>query len=111
MSIVDITRKPWGQTFTFTNSDRFKGSIVSVLKGRRTSLHYHKQKDETIMVVKGKISITLDGEIRIGTVGCVVSIGHGCIHRIEALKYSEFIEVSSGEKGDKIRVEDDYKRV
>ena len=47
--------KPWGNELIWAITDRYVGKILHIKKGHSLSLQYHNQKDETVMVLSGKM--------------------------------------------------------
>jgi mannose-6-phosphate isomerase len=108
--------KPWGEEIIFTpkNLER-AGKIIFVKAGKKLSLQYHEQKEETLCLFSGSAVIWLEndkGEL----LKIPMQIGFGYTnkppqkHRIEAIEDSYIIEVSSPEKGTTFRIEDDFTR-
>jgi mannose-6-phosphate isomerase-like protein (cupin superfamily) len=107
--------KPWGHELIWVQTDRYVGKIIVIESGHRLSLQYHEQKDESILVIAGRLRLHLeddDGVIRTVELGPGEHrrIAVGRRHRFEALERTELIEVSSPETWDVVRVEDDYGR-
>jgi len=46
--------KGWGSEFIFTTNDLYCGKILSFKKDGKFSMHFHKEKDETWLVLSGK---------------------------------------------------------
>jgi len=46
--------KGWGSEFIFTTNDKYCGKLLSFKKDSRFSMHFHKEKDETWLVLSGK---------------------------------------------------------
>jgi mannose-6-phosphate isomerase-like protein (cupin superfamily) len=107
--------KPWGHELIWAHTDRYVGKILVIETGKRLSLQRHAIKDETILVMSGRLRLTLEGddgaveqeELGPGDHRRVVT---GRIHRYEAIERCELIEVSTPELDDVIRLEDDYGR-
>ena len=107
--------KPWGHEEIWAESARYVGKLLSIRKGHRLSLQFHREKDETIRVSSGQLRLTLEtdsGELAITDLGPGESrhIEPGRRHRFEALEDCELIEVSTPELDDVVRIEDDYGR-
>lgn len=107
--------KPWGFELIFAHTDKYAGKVIFVKKGRRLSLQYHQNKDESIYVYEGKILIQLegaDGQTVSNTLkkGDCIRIQPLTRHRIEAINDTFFFEVSTPELDDVQRLEDDYGR-
>ena len=53
---MKIVTKPWGSEMWFAQvPGKYLGKVLSVNAGFRTSLHYHKTKEETMLVVSGEL--------------------------------------------------------
>ena len=109
------TEKPWGYELLFGHTDRYVGKILFVRKGQRLSLQYHRIKDETIFVQRGKVKFDFgkaDGAMITGVLsdGDSIRVEPFSRHRIEALEDSTLLEVSTPELDDVERLSDDYGR-
>lgn len=107
--------KPWGHELIWAHTDRYVGKILVIETGRRLSLQRHEIKDESILVMSGRLRLTLEGDD--GVVrkeelgpGDHRRVRTGRIHRYEAIERCELIEVSTPELDDVIRLEDDFGR-
>jgi len=107
--------KPWGHERIWAETDRYIGKILVIETGRRLSLQYHERKLESILVVSGRLRLTLegeDGEARTEELGPgdarLIRVGRA--HRYEAIERAEVFEVSSPEIDDVVRVQDDFGR-
>lgn len=109
-----ITRveKPWGHELWFAeDSKRFVGKILTIEKGRRLSLQFHKLKHETIYVLRGKLQLQLGGREGVLEEGRSAIIPPNTIHRFQApFGRVILIEVSTPEVWDVVRLADDYGR-
>ena len=108
-------QKPWGHELIWAETDRYVGKLITIEAGRRLSLQYHEQKDESILVLSGRMRLHLEGDdgvIRTSDLGPGEHrrIPVGRRHRFEAVERTELVEVSSPETWDVVRVEDDYGR-
>jgi len=108
---MKIINKPWGnEVWIVTDNNNYALKIISVKADERLSLQYHSTKDESLYLDDGIAHITIDNkEFDIGP-GAVLEIPPGTLHRIEAVIDCRFIEVSTPELEDVIRIEDDYER-
>ena len=107
--------KPWGHELIWAHTDRYVGKILVIETGKRLSLQRHEVKDETILVMSGRLRLTLeadDGVVRQEELGPGDHrrVATGRIHRYEAIERCELIEVSTPELDDVIRLEDDFGR-
>ncbi len=108
--------KPWGNELVWAESAKYLGKILKIDAGKRLSLHYHKVKDETIMVMKGTLQLEhgsskIDLKTTIMNPGDVHWVHSGVIHRLTAVTDVEVMEVSTSEGLDIVRIEDDHGRV
>jgi len=107
--------KPWGYELIWAHTDRYVGKLLKINAGKRLSLQYHQEKDETIYVLRGQMRLHLadeQGEIQVYELcpGEHRRIPVGCTHRFEAVDDVELMEVSTPELEDVVRVEDDFGR-
>jgi len=107
--------KPWGWEHRFAITDRYLGKVIHVNRGEMLSLQYHRQKDETLLLVQGVMDLQLEddhGEMQTHrlTRGMARRILPGRKHRMIAVDDCEFFEVSSPEIDDVVRLEDKYGR-
>lgn len=107
--------KPWGHELIWAHTDRYVGKVLVIEAGHRLSLQLHRQKDETILVVGGRMRLYLEDET--GTLrseelgpGDHRRVLAGRRHRYEAIERTEVVEVSTPEVWDVVRLEDDYGR-
>ncbi len=115
MSEPKVVDKPWGHELIWAHTERYVGKILHVKAGESLSLQYHERKDETIMVLSGKISFEHygDGEApRVTELGPRVPfrIAPGLRHRMTAIEDTDIVEVSTPELDDVVRLEDRYGR-
>ena len=107
--------KPWGHELIWAHTDAYVGKILVIEAGQRLSLQRHEIKDESILLLSGRLELTLED----ATGGIVVEelgpgdhrrVATGRIHRYAAIERCELIEVSTPELDDVIRLEDDFGR-
>jgi mannose-6-phosphate isomerase-like protein (cupin superfamily) len=107
--------KPWGHELIWAETERYVGKILHIKQGHRLSLQYHVQKDETIMVLTGRLAFEhfADGEEP-----AITELGPrqpfrvtpGLRHRMIALEDTDVVEVSTTELLDVVRLDDAYGR-
>jgi len=107
--------KPWGYEDLIEVNRRYVVKKLYMERGHRCSLQYHEVKHETIVVLSGRLKLFIGNSISDLTElnlepGQSVSIAPGVIHRMEALETSEYLEASTPELKDVIRLSDDYRR-
>lgn len=107
--------KPWGHELIWAHTDRYVGKILHVRAGEALSLQYHQVKDETIMVLSGRLNFEYfaDGEepaMHELNLREPFHIPPGLRHRMIAIEDTDVLEVSSPELSDVVRLEDRYGR-
>lgn len=107
--------KPWGHELIWAKTDRYVGKILHIKAGEALSLQYHRVKDETIMVLSGRLRFEhfADGESPTATeLGPrePFHITPGLRHRMIAIEDTDVLEVSTTELDDVVRLEDRYGR-
>ncbi len=107
-----IINKPWGHEIIWAQTDNYVGKILVINAEQRLSKQFHEQKEETIYVLNGELTIETEEENTKIITGQSFHIKPKTIHRFCAYNGSvELMEVSTPEINDVIRIEDDYKRV
>ena len=109
------TEKPWGYELLYALTDKYAGKIIFVKKRQRLSLQYHQEKHETIYLFQGQALLEIeafDGRMEKRTFypGQSVKVPPFTKQRVEAVEDTIFLEVSTPELDDVIRLEDDYGR-
>ncbi len=107
--------KPWGHELIWAKTDRYVGKILHIKAGEALSLQYHRVKDETIMVLRGRMQLVFftDGEPpKSRELGPLepFHITTGLRHRMIAIEDTDVLEVSTPELDDVVRLEDRYGR-
>jgi len=115
--------KPWGKEVILCKNDSYVGKILYINKGHRISKQYHNLKMESLYMIKGYAKIQVGDISRLLyqkdipsfpsdiTKYTTIDILPRVQHRIEALEDCIFIEFSTNQLSDIVRIEDDYKRV
>ena len=111
-----VVDKPWGHELIWAETDRYVGKILHIKAGEALSLQYHRVKDETIMVLSGRMQLIyyVDGEppkSRELAPREPFRVTPGLRHRYIAVEDTELLEVSTTELEDVVRLEDRYGRV
>lgn len=102
--------KPWGEEIWLVHNDKYALKIIRLNKGHRFSLQHHEVKTESWYFTKGVMEVQLEEKVFQAKPGDVVHVPPKTVHRLKALEDSEFIEVSTPELDDVVRLEDDYGR-
>jgi len=90
--------------------------VLFVRAGESLSLQYHEVKDETLYLHSGRADVTVgpsSGALEVveAAPGAAFRVTPGTVHRITAIDDSTFLEVSTPELDDVVRLEDRYGRV
>ena len=113
-------KKPWGSEIQW--SGLFHGKEIHLNAGHRTSLKFHPNKNEVLYVQHGEILAEIANErhfynpnqepARLVTLkkGHSLNVQAGCAYRLTAQDDSVVFEISNGNNGEPIRLEDDYGR-
>jgi mannose-6-phosphate isomerase-like protein (cupin superfamily) len=106
--------KPWGYELIWAQTERYVGKILHINQGESLSLQYHEMKEETLYVVDGELTLTIeyDGDRRELPLrkGESFHIPPRLIHRMYAVVDTDVAEVSTTELHDVVRLEDRYGR-
>lgn len=110
-----VVIKPWGEEQLIAENKHYVIRMLKVWAGEAVSMQYHKELVETIYVVSGTAEYYLQ---KPGGIMTKKIIGPGDvlqhrpyeIHRECAIEDFQFIEISTPQINDIIRVEDDYGR-
>lgn len=113
MSYLDLPRveKLWGAEYWLVNTPRYCCKVLEMRSGARGSLHYHVEKDETFLVVEGRVRLEIveDRVHRFHELGLgdFLRIPPLTAHRFEALTERALVVESSThhEDGDTRRLE------
>jgi mannose-1-phosphate guanylyltransferase/mannose-6-phosphate isomerase len=107
--------KPWGRELIWAETPSYVGKTLTIRKGESLSLQYHRLKDETIHVLKGKLifrhgrdAAALEEKIMLP--GESFHIETLTVHQMEALEDCDVLEVSTPHLQDVVRLLDRYGR-
>ncbi|AQL29797.1 MULTISPECIES: cupin [unclassified Prochlorococcus] len=113
---MKIINKPWGKEEVLEINDKYMLKKLTMYAGKKCSLQYHNYKKETIYILSGKLRIykgenenELDSEIYLK--GESITLNPGQIHRMEGVEDSVYLEASTPEMDDVVRILDDYNRI
>jgi mannose-6-phosphate isomerase len=109
------TDKPWGHELLWAWSRYYAAKILHIEAGQRLSLQYHRVKEESLLLLSGRLWVELEGtdgrmEMYEALSGQTFHIPPRCKHRLTALETSEVLEVSTPELEDLVRLQDDFGR-
>ncbi|HML73034.1 MAG TPA: cupin domain-containing protein [Anaerohalosphaeraceae bacterium] len=111
----NVIVKPWGQEEILELNDCYLVKRLTMHRGHRCSLQYHNKKRETVYVLSGKLKIDLghqDSELNSAfyTPGDFITIPAKMVHRMEAVEDCVYLESSTPDTDDVVRLSDDYNR-
>ena len=113
----------WGYEIVWASLVGVCGKVLFLNKGHSTSLKYYAQKDEVLLLRRGRVRILWGDEnaskedypsefnsinLKEGDSFCIQS---NCPYRITALEDSEVFEIGSSSNTQCVRLYDDYGRV
>jgi mannose-6-phosphate isomerase-like protein (cupin superfamily) len=106
--------KPWGHEIWWAQTEKYVGKLLHVKAGHQLSLQFHRQKDETIHLWSGDLTLVLDegqglAEHRMRP-GESYRVRPFTRHRMVAMTDCDILEVSTPEVDDVVRLEDAYGR-
>ena len=107
--------KPWGYELLIEKNKKYMFKKLFMKKGHRCSLQFHKKKIETIFIVSGNLKIfygSNKNKLNYKTFKSqnTITINPKTIHRMQALTDCIYLEASTPEIKDVVRLSDDYKR-
>ncbi len=112
---MKVIEKPWGREAILEINDKYMVKKLTMWAGHRCSLQYHNNKKETIYVISGVLKIS-QGKSQdalsdqLFYAGDSMTIPPGLIHRMEGVEDAVYLEASTPEIDDVVRLSDDYKR-
>jgi NDP-sugar pyrophosphorylase family protein len=102
------TDKPWGYEKVLKLTDKMLEKELFLMEGYRTSLHHHKQRDETLHIVSGSGHIEFKNRKQKFRKGSKIRIKPGTLHSLVAARNTLIREVSTPHPEDVVRVKDFY---
>ena len=110
-----IIKKPWGSEELIELNSKYCLKKLFMKKGHRCSLQFHKKKIETIFIVSGNLKIFYGknrNKLNYKTFKTqnTITINPKTIHRMQAQTDCLYLEASTPEITDVVRLSDDYKR-
>ena len=108
--------KPWGWELMWAETGVYVGKILFLRAGESLSLQFHREKDESWYVERGRARLEL-GDVgqealdeEVITAGACFRYRPGTVHRLTALEDTTILEVSTPHLDDVVRLEDRYGR-
>lgn len=108
----NFIEKPWGSEIIIETNESYTVKKLFMKTGHKCSLQYHEKKHETIYVLSGVMKLWVGGgvEYKILTEGETFVIEPKTVHRMEAVKDCCYLESSTSELDDVVRLQDEYGR-
>jgi mannose-6-phosphate isomerase-like protein (cupin superfamily) len=112
---MQVINKPWGKEVWIELNNRYCFKRIHLNKAKRTSFQYHEKKLETFYILEGELEVWLENEEGILEKKRMLPGDHSTIypfkkHRMIAIADSIYLEASTPEVDDVIRIEDDSQR-
>ncbi len=112
---MEIIDKPWGREELLEHNDRYVVKKLVMNAGHKCSIQYHEKKMETVYVLKGSLKLFVGKDIdnleeKILSPGEYLTLEPYVVHRMEAVEDSEYLEASTPELEDVVRLKDEYGR-
>ena len=112
---MKVIEKAWSKEEVVEINDKYMVKKLTMLKGHRCSLQFHNKKKETIYVLSGELKILIGKDIEelnslVLLQGESITINPKKIHRMEGIEDSVYLEASTPEMDDVVRLVDDYSR-
>ena len=112
---MKVIEKPWGKEEVIEINNHYMMKRLTMWKGHRCSMQFHKIKCETIYVLSGQLRIyygqSLEKlESKVFGSNETITLTPGVVHRMEGVEDSVYLEASTPEMDDVVRLADDYKR-
>lgn len=110
-----VIEKPWGQEELLEHNSRYVLKKLTMWAGHRCSIQYHELKQETVYVLSGELAVYVGTSVqtlakRVLGPGDVLTLAPLEVHRMEAISDAVYLEASTPELEDVVRLEDDYNR-
>ncbi len=107
--------KPWGKEVWIELNDKYCFKIIYLNAGQRTSFQYHCKKLETSYFLRGQAEVWLENDLgglerRMVTSGDSYTVLPLRKHRVIAVTNVVYLEVSTPEVDDIVRIQDDFGR-
>jgi mannose-6-phosphate isomerase-like protein (cupin superfamily) len=112
---VRVVPKPWGHETIWAHTGEYVGKVLHINAGHSLSLQYHKEKDETLHLLRGKMILragpSADTMRDVGLKeGESWRNEPGTVHQMEAVTDCDVLEASTNHLDDVVRLQDRYGR-
>lgn len=117
LTSAKTVHKHWGdERWLVPEGCAFGFKVITIRSGKRTSLQYHRVKEEANLVLCGEGILYLANDVGAAlsqyplVPGHIAHIRANIVHRVEAVTDLVLVEVSTPELDDVVRLEDDLGR-
>ena len=112
---IEVFEKPWGKEELLEHNEKYMFKRLTMHKGHRCSIQYHEKKRETVYVLSGRLKVYIGDKVEnLDTIilepNDDLTLEPFKIHRMEAIEDCVYLESSTPELEDVIRLKDDYNR-
>jgi len=113
--MITHIQKPWGYEELLEHNDYYVVKRLFMKKGHCCSLQYHKEKHETVYILSGEMKLVYGDLVdnlneMFLVAGQYYSVPQGKIHRMCGVTDCLYLESSTTQLDDVVRVEDNYGR-
>ena len=109
-----ILDKPWGSVVTYALNQPSSVRVITVQPGQETSVHYHRMRDETWVVLDPGLTVEIGDDVVEAAKGEEFTIPAEQTHRIRCTGTApgRILEIAYGytSEDDALRLEDPYGR-
>lgn len=111
-----IIEKPWGKEELLEKNDKYMFKRLTMHKGHCCSIQYHEKKIETVYLLSGSLKIYIGDKLeKLDEIYLkphdYITLKPFKVHRMEAVTDAVYLESSTPELDDVVRLQDNYKRV
>lgn len=92
---MEKINKTWGYEQIIVNNNLYCGKLLHLKAGYSSSIHSHKNKDETFYVLKGKLMLEYNETKKTMNEGDSIHIQPNDVHRFTGIRDSIIIEFST----------------
>jgi len=114
--LFEKVEKPWGYEELVECNDKYVVKKLFMKAGHSCSTQYHQLKRETMIILTGKLWIAVGPDMehlegKIYEFGETITVDPYTVHKMRAIEDCLFLEGSTNELWDVVRLEDSYGRV
>lgn len=111
-----MIEKPWGSEELIESNDHYTMKKLFMKKDHSCSLQYHNEKHETVYVLSGKLLFEVGNSKETLTniilmPGMSYVIPPKTVHRMNGIEDTYYLEASTSQLDDVVRLEDKYGRI